>query len=76
MNDPDGSHAVCLELLGTHPQHGEARRRGAKVRHPGTHQIEHLAVNPELFVESANRSNGVVINVGDQPRPGVKGLIA
>ena len=75
MHDPYRSNVVRLKLLSAHAEHGEACRWDTKVRDPGAHEIEHVAVNFKFLVESSNRSNSAVINVGDQPRPGVERFI-
>ena len=40
----------------------------AEVRHPRAHEIEHRAVDAELFVQRADRGDGTVVDVGDEAR--------
>ena len=52
------------------------RGRGAEVRDPRTHQIEHVAGDPKFVIEGTDRSDGMVVEVGDQARPRVEHRIA
>ena len=46
--------------------------RGVEVRDPRTHQIEHVSGNPEFLIEGADRTDGMLVDVGDQARPRVE----
>jgi hypothetical protein len=63
------------ELVVVHPQHGEATRRVDEVRHPRAHEVEHLTADVELFVQRADRGDGGVVDVGDEPQRTVERVV-
>ena len=46
--------------------------RDAEVRHPRAHEIEHVALDPELLVQRADGGDRTVVDVGDEARERVE----
>ena len=76
VDDGSPCQGVRIELVRVHPEHREVRGWGAEVRDPRTHQIEHVAGDPKFVIEGTDRSDGLVVEVGDQARPRVETRIA
>ena len=67
---------VCGELVRVHPEHSEVCWRSAEVRDPRTHQIEHVAGDPKVVVESTDRRDGLIVEMSDQARRRVEPRIS
>ena len=46
------------------------------MRDPRTHQIEHVAVDPELVIEVTDRSDGMIVEMSDQAGLRIEARIA
>jgi hypothetical protein len=42
-------------------------RSHPEVRHPGPHEIEHVAVDSQFLVEGTDRGDGVVVDMRHEP---------
>ena len=67
VHDRGGGGGVGGQLGLVHPQHGEACRRHSEVGHPGPHEIQDVSADAERFVELADRGDGGVVDVRDEP---------
>ncbi len=67
---------ICGELVRVHPEHSEVCWRSAEVRDPRTHQIEHVAGDPKVVVESTDCRDGLIVEMSDQARRRVEPRIA
>ncbi len=63
---------VGAQLALVHPEHHQFGRRIDEVRHPRRHEIEHglrrpCTIDPELTVQTPDRSDGALVDVSHQP---------
>jgi hypothetical protein len=67
-----GQRRVGGELAGVEPEPDEPARRLREVGDPRRHEVEHLAVESELVIERPDGGDGPVVDVRDEPGPGVE----